>query len=143
MSKFTIDGPRTFVRVSDENGNLIAYVGGSSLQEANRLARDITRIEEFRQEAREIYQQSHNDEELDTGDALQFIGRIAGVKEGWKPVDTEETCRHYEGVPGQEGQQCEACRDGETEVVTERDLREAHEDDMRKLRKEEPELFEE
>lgn len=27
MSKFNIEGPRTFIRISDENGNLVAYVG--------------------------------------------------------------------------------------------------------------------
>jgi hypothetical protein len=67
---------------------------------ANELARLQGVVDKFnilQLEAREIYQQSHDDEEIDTGDAVNFIGRVAGVEEGWEPSD-EEPCGHSDCV---------------------------------------------
>lgn len=41
MTTFKVEGPRTFVRVSDEQGNLVAYVAGKSIQETEERAKII------------------------------------------------------------------------------------------------------
>lgn len=40
----SITGPRTFIRVDDENGNLVAYFGGKSLEEAQRAAEEFCKV---------------------------------------------------------------------------------------------------
>lgn len=147
MNKYVFEGPRTFYRVSDENGKAVAFFGGESWYEAEHRARLFMGAEEriqtleklrkadqewvanlartvlgkeaftlyelqttieqmmavnlrltsvvekfntYQLEAREIFQQSHDDEEVDTGDAIQFIGRVAGTEEGWKAEDHNE-----------------------------------------------------
>ncbi len=51
----------------------------------------------------------------------ETVDEVAAVliSGGYGPT---ETCRHYQDVPGKEGQSCEACREGEKEEDTAEEL---------------------
>lgn len=43
MTKFHVEGERTFMRIDDVEGQLVAYVGGSSLQQCQERANQVVK----------------------------------------------------------------------------------------------------